>query len=142
VIIKILFLKSRRNLTRKKENNFHFFIFFFDCRNSENQHNYIDRVRLRDSVNIFKGPGRGSGWRQRSLSSIDLTTTTTTGHQLNGKCSSSSGHINKKQQQKYFYNTGLYDLYSRIDTCGDIEDSYSVNTKGRIILFLIFLWLQ
>uniref|UniRef100_A0A182PZU2 Uncharacterized protein n=1 Tax=Anopheles farauti TaxID=69004 RepID=A0A182PZU2_9DIPT len=42
--------------------------------NSDSASNYVDRVRIRDSSNSFGGPGRGSGWRQKSLSNIDLPT--------------------------------------------------------------------
>lgn len=69
----------------------------------------MDRVRLRDPENQLVqpdslpglgGPGRGSGWRQRSLSSIDLTFNNKKRHQ----------EVNPREQY-----TGLYDLYTRIE---------------------------
>lgn len=74
----------------------------FNCRNSESNHNYVDRVRIRDPAQVFGGPGRGSGWRQKSFSSIDLTT-------------------NKSGINSQDYS-GLYDLYSRIEHRKDYEE--------------------
>lgn len=67
----------------------------------------MDRVRVPDTSSYdFGGPGRGSGWRHRSLSNIDLT--------------SQSKHSFTKQTKGY--TSGLYDLYSRLET-NDIENS-------------------
>lgn len=84
------------------------YILYF--RIGEGHFNYVDRVRLREP-HSFSGPGRGSGWRQRSFSSIDLST--------------SSGRSRD-------YNGGFYDLYTRVDTGRDYEDFYAVNHKGMV----------
>lgn len=55
----------------------------------------------------FGGPGRGSGWRHRSLSNIDLT--------------SQSKHSFTKQTRGY--TSGLYDLYSRLEAKKDPSDT-------------------
>lgn len=65
----------------------------------------MDRVRVQDTTYEFGGPGRGSGWRQRSLSNIDLT--------------SQSRHSFTKQIRDY--SSGLYDLYSRIESRKDYQ---------------------
>lgn len=71
----------------------------------------------------FGGPGRGSGWRQRSLSNIDLTT--------------QSKHSFTKQTRGY--TSGLYDLYSRLETRKENENVYTnVNATGMIISEFIF----
>lgn len=84
-------------------------------RNSDSAQNHVDRVRLHDSSHVFGGPGRGSGWRQRSLSNIDLT--------------SQSRHSFTKQIRDY--SSGLYDLYSRIESRKDYQDTYEVDEKRK-----------
>lgn len=76
-------------------------------RNTDTAQNHVDRVRVPDPSYDFGGPGRGSGWRHRSLSNIDLT--------------SQSKHSFTKQTKGY--TSGLYDLYSRLDTRKDIENT-------------------
>ena len=78
----------------------------------------MDRVRVPSDRNYdFGGPGRGSGWRQRSLSNIDLT--------------SQSKHSFTKQTRGY--TSGLYDLYSRLETRKENENVYTnVNATGTI----------
>lgn len=75
-------------------------------------------MRIPDSSYIFGGPGRGSGWRQRSLSNIDLT--------------SQTRHSFTKQSRDY--SSGLYDLYSRIESRKDYQNifkfsDHSVNSS-------------
>lgn len=84
------------------------FIFFLLYRNSDSKPNYVDRVRVPDATYISSGPGRGSGWRQRSLSNIDLT--------------SQTRHSFTKQSRDY--SSGLYDLYSRIESRKDYQNIY------------------
>lgn len=100
-------------------------VFCFVYRNSDSKQNYVDRVRIPDSSYIFGGPGRGSGWRQRSLSNIDLT--------------SQTRHSFTKQSRDY--SSGLYDLYSRIESRKDYQNIYkfsghSVNNSECFIIFL------
>lgn len=75
----------------------------------------MDRVRLRDPAQVFGGPGRGSGWRQKSFSSIDLTTNKT--------------GINNSRDY-----SGLYDLYSRIEHRKDYEEELygAKNSEGKL----------
>lgn len=87
-------------------------MFFFSIyRNSDSKQNYVDRVRVPDATYIPGGPGRGSGWRQRSLSNIDLT--------------SQTRHSFTKQSRDY--SSGLYDLYSRIESRKDYQNIYKFN---------------
>lgn len=76
-------------------------------RTTDSAQNHVDRVRVPDTTYDFGGPGRGSGWRQRSLSNIDLT--------------SQSKHSFTRQNQGY--TSGLYDLYSRLEARKNLEDS-------------------
>ncbi|KFB50655.1 AGAP006339-PA-like protein [Anopheles sinensis] len=95
--------------------------------NSDSASNYVDRVRIRDSSNSFGGPGRGSGWRQKSLSNIDLPTSYRgiTGGGITG------GGLGAGQFRYRDYDSGLYDLYSRIDSRREeYEDLYGVNPKA------------
>lgn len=106
-------------------------VFSYFYRNSESKQNYVDRVRLPDSSYIFGGPGRGSGWRQRSLSNIDLT--------------SQTRHSFTKQSRDY--SSGLYDLYSRIESRKDYQNVYkfsnhSVNNNSKCFYCTIFLKLN
>lgn len=90
----------------------------------------MDRVRIRDSSNSFGGPGRGSGWRQKSLSNIDLPTSYRgiaggIGGGITG------GGLGAGQFRYRDYDSGLYDLYSRIDSRREeYEDLYGVNPKA------------
>lgn len=90
--------------------------FSFPSRNSDNKPNYVDRVRIPDSTYISGGPGRGSGWRQRSLSNIDLT--------------SQTRHSFTKQSRDYC--SGLYDLYSRIESRKDYQNIYKFSDHTSI----------
>uniref|UniRef100_A0A182MS97 Uncharacterized protein n=1 Tax=Anopheles culicifacies TaxID=139723 RepID=A0A182MS97_9DIPT len=98
--------------------------------NSDSASNYVDRVRIRDSSNSFGGPGRGSGWRQKSLSNIDLPTSYRgiaggIGGGITG------GGLGAGQFRYRDYDSGLYDLYSRIDSRREeYEDLYGVNPKA------------
>uniref|UniRef100_A0A182WCE2 Uncharacterized protein n=1 Tax=Anopheles minimus TaxID=112268 RepID=A0A182WCE2_9DIPT len=100
------------------------------ARNSDSASNYVDRVRIRDSSNSFGGPGRGSGWRQKSLSNIDLPTSYRgiaggIGGGITG------GGLGAGQFRYRDYDSGLYDLYSRIDSRREeYEDLYGVNPKA------------
>ncbi|XP_035792045.1 protein javelin-like isoform X2 [Anopheles albimanus] len=105
--------------------------------NSDSASNYVDRVRIRDSSNSFGGPGRGSGWRQKSLSNIDLPTSYRgiAGGGGGGGGGSSSitagGGLGAGQFRYRDYDSGLYDLYSRIDSQREeYEDLYGVNPKA------------
>ena len=95
--------------------------FFYPFRNSETKQNHVDRVRVQDSSYVFGGPGRGSGWRQRSLSNIDLT--------------SQSRHSFTKQIRDY--SSGLYDLYSRIESRKDYQDCYEADEKRKFYYFIL-----
>uniref|UniRef100_A0A182KE90 Uncharacterized protein n=1 Tax=Anopheles christyi TaxID=43041 RepID=A0A182KE90_9DIPT len=103
---------------------------FLIPRNSDSASNYVDRVRIRDSSNSFGGPGRGSGWRQKSLSNIDLPTSYRgiaggIGGGITG------GGLGAGQFRYRDYDSGLYDLYSRIDSRREeYEDLYGVNPKA------------
>lgn len=86
-------------------------------RNTDSAQNHVDRVRVPDPNCQFGGPGRGSGWRHRSLSNIDLT--------------SQSKHSFTKQTKGY--TSSLYDLYSRLEARKDkneLENLYG-NTNGH-----------
>ena len=61
-------------------------------------------------------PGRGSGWRQKSLSNIDLTSN----HKANGVF-------------RYRYFDGICDLYSKHGDCAEYDDLYGVNPKGKLL---------
>uniref|UniRef100_A0AAG5DGN5 Uncharacterized protein n=1 Tax=Anopheles atroparvus TaxID=41427 RepID=A0AAG5DGN5_ANOAO len=96
-------------------------------KNSDSASNYVDRVRIRDSSSSFGGPGRGSGWRQKSLSNIDLPTSYRgiAGGGITG------GGLGAGQFRYRDYDSGLYDLYSRIDSRREeYEDLYGVNPKA------------
>ncbi|ETN60001.1 hypothetical protein AND_008391 [Anopheles darlingi] len=98
--------------------------------------NYVDRVRIRDSSNSFGGPGRGSGWRQKSLSNIDLPTSYRGiagggGGGGSGGSITGGGGLGAGQFRYRDYDSGLYDLYSRIDSQREeYEDLYGVNPKA------------
>uniref|UniRef100_A0A182PPD1 Uncharacterized protein n=1 Tax=Anopheles epiroticus TaxID=199890 RepID=A0A182PPD1_9DIPT len=108
----------------------HLHCFPLHHRNSDSASNYVDRVRIRDSSNSFGGPGRGSGWRQKSLSNIDLPTSYRgiaggIGGGITG------GGLGAGQFRYRDYDSGLYDLYSRIDSRREeYEDLYGVNPKA------------
>lgn len=99
-------------------------------RNSETTTNYVDRVRVRDTNSSFGGPGRGSGWRQKSLSNIDLSTS----HRFGGG-SAGAGGIGFGHFRYRDYDSGLYDLYTKTDNRLDYEDIYGVNPKGNPLKF-------
>uniref|UniRef100_A0A336MBL4 CSON014757 protein n=1 Tax=Culicoides sonorensis TaxID=179676 RepID=A0A336MBL4_CULSO len=88
-----------------------------DQGNSDSASNYVDRVRLRDpsKLGICATPGRGSGWRQKSLSNIDLTTN----HKTNGVF-----------RYRDFDSIGVCDLYSKNSDCAEYDDLYGVNPKA------------
>lgn len=52
------------------------FCVFLSYRNSEVIYNYVDRVRINEpnAVKFDKSGQRRSGWRQRSLSNLELST--------------------------------------------------------------------
>ncbi|XP_055315136.1 protein javelin isoform X3 [Sitodiplosis mosellana] len=91
-------------------------------KNTDSAQNHVDRVRVPDSNCQFGGPGRGSGWRHRSLSNIDLT--------------SQSKHSFTKQTKGY--TSSLYDLYSRLEARkdkNDLENLYgntNVNSAEKV----------
>lgn len=89
--------------------------FFVWHRNTDTAQNHVDRVRVPDSNYDFGGPGRGSGWRHRSLSNIDLT--------------SQSKHSFTKQTRGY--TSGLYDLYSRLEARKDTAEAE--NLYGNVV---------
>lgn len=97
----------------------HFQFFFSIYRNSDTSSNYVDRVRIRDPTkqNLVATPGRGSGWRQKSLSNIDLTSN----HKTNGVF-------------RYRDFDGICDLYSKHGDCAEYDDLYGVNPKGELLL--------
>lgn len=76
----------------------------------------MDRVRVPDSNCQLGGPGRGSGWRHRSLSNIDLT--------------SQSKHSFTKQTRGY--TSSLHDLYSRLDNRKDTNDLENLYGNANI----------
>lgn len=85
-------------------------------RNTDSAQNHVDRVRVPDTNCQFGGPGRGSGWRHRSLSNIDLT--------------SQSKHSFTKQTRGY--TSSLYDLYSRLEArkeTNETENIYGTTNK-------------
>ncbi|EAT35281.1 AAEL012536-PA [Aedes aegypti] len=97
-------------------------------RNSDSASNYVDRVRIRDSSSSFGGPGRGSGWRQKSLSNIDLPTSY---RGIAGGVAGTGGLVGAGQFRYRDYDSGLYDLYSRIDSRREeYDDLYGVNPKA------------
>ncbi|XP_031618587.1 protein javelin isoform X2 [Contarinia nasturtii] len=91
-------------------------------KNTDSAQNHVDRVRVPDPNCQFGGPGRGSGWRHRSLSNIDLT--------------SQSKHSFTKQTKGY--TSSLYDLYSRLEgrkDKNDLENLYgntNVNSAEKV----------
>nr|XP_029727496.1 protein javelin-like [Aedes albopictus] len=96
--------------------------------NSDSASNYVDRVRIRDSSSSFGGPGRGSGWRQKSLSNIDLPTSY---RGIAGGVAGTGGLVGAGQFRYRDYDSGLYDLYSRIDSRREeYDDLYGVNPKA------------
>ncbi|XP_053687041.1 protein javelin [Sabethes cyaneus] len=96
--------------------------------NSDSASNYVDRVRIRDSSSSFGGPGRGSGWRQKSLSNIDLPTSY---RGIAGGVAGTGGLVGAGQFRYRDYDSGLYDLYSRIDSCREeYDDIYGINPKA------------
>lgn len=100
----------------------------FHSRNSDTASNYVDRVRIRDSSSSFGGPGRGSGWRQKSLSNIDLPTSY---RGIAGGVAGTGGLVGAGQFRYRDYDSGLYDLYSRIDSRREeYDDLYGVNPKA------------
>ncbi|XP_052566246.1 protein javelin [Culex pipiens pallens] len=101
---------------------------FCFVRNSDSASNYVDRVRIRDSSSSFGGPGRGSGWRQKSLSNIDLPTSY---RGIAGGVAGTGGLVGAGQFRYRDYDSGLYDLYSRIDSHREeYDDLYGVNPKA------------
>lgn len=94
-----------------------FFFSFISYRNSDTSSNYVDRVRIRDPAKQTSsdGPGRGSGWRQKSLSNIDLTAN----HRANG--------VFRYRD----FDGQLCDLYSKNSDCAEYDDLYGVNPKGK-----------
>lgn len=104
------------------------FLLPFSRRNSDSASNYVDRVRIRDSSSSFGGPGRGSGWRQKSLSNIDLPTSY---RGIAGGVAGTGGLVGAGQFRYRDYDSGLYDLYSRIDSRREeYDDLYGVNPKA------------
>lgn len=92
-------------------------MYIFIYRNSDtSSSNYVDRVRIRDPIKgTLGGPGRGSGWRQKSLSNIDLTAN----HRANG--------VFRYRD----FEGQLCDLYSKNSDCAEYDDVYGVNPKGK-----------
>lgn len=104
---------------KKMRNNHINMNYIIIYRNGEKKQNYVDRVRVQDTEYSFGGPGRGSGWRQRSLSNIDLTTQTR--------------HSFTKHSRDC--STGLYDLYSRIESRKDYQGLYKENEDNQKGMF-------
>lgn len=101
-------------------------------RNSDCVSNYVDRVRICDtksnsggSIYSNSGPGKHSGWRQKSLSNIDLTS--------NSKYQPGVGAFRYKDFESDIYET--YGKDSEIQQ--DYEDVYNVNPKGELTLGII-----
>lgn len=94
------------------------------CRNSDCVSNYVDRVRICDtksnSGSIYSGPGKHSGWRQKSLSNIDLTS--------NSKYQPGVGAFRYKD-----FESDIYESYAKdSDIQQDYEDVYNINPKGKL----------
>lgn len=97
-------------------------------RNSDCISNYVDRVRICDTKSVTsesvysKASSQKSGWRQKSYSSIDLSTS----------CEPGAGAFRYRDFEaqddlciKHFKSR------KNKETFGDYEDIYNINPKGN-----------
>lgn len=115
-----------------------FFLHLCSFRNSDCISNYVDRVRICDtksieSESVYSKASQKSGWRQKSYSNIDLSST---GDHLPGAGAFRYRDFDAQDDSGVNKN----DKDNEIQR--DYEDIYNVNLKGNIYCpsLLIFLF--